>query len=121
MQWLMEMPTVGGKVIPAHAMLSDRADDLIGAKLEEWRGDFNETQPHTSLGFMTPADEGPDLSFWPDTKPGKGQTESADDDGKAATQNRKVVATPIVRRASGVTNCSKPPAASKGRSAMPVT
>jgi hypothetical protein len=34
MQWLMEMPTVGGKVIPAHAMLPDRADDLIGAKLK---------------------------------------------------------------------------------------
>lgn len=22
---------------------------------------------------ITPADEGPDLSFWPDTKPGQGQ------------------------------------------------
>jgi hypothetical protein len=72
MHWLMEMPTVGGKVIPAHAMLPDRADDLIGAKLAEWRGDFNETQPHTSLGFIKPADEGLDFSFWADTFPGQG-------------------------------------------------
>jgi putative transposase len=25
-------------------------------KLEAWRRDFNETRPHTSLGFMTPAE-----------------------------------------------------------------
>lgn len=29
------------------------------------RRDFNETRPHTSLGFMTPADEVLDRSFWP--------------------------------------------------------
>ena len=34
MQWLMEMPAEGGSVTPAHAMLPDRADDLIGAKLK---------------------------------------------------------------------------------------
>ena len=42
--------------------------DDARAKLEAWRRDFNETRPHTSPGFMTPADEAPDLSFWPDTK-----------------------------------------------------
>ena len=30
-------------------------DDARG-KIEAWRRDFNETRPHTSLGFMTPAD-----------------------------------------------------------------
>jgi hypothetical protein len=58
--------------------------DDARAKLETWRRDFNETRPHTSLGFMmpaefassavvNPADEGPDLSYWPDTKPGQDQ------------------------------------------------
>lgn len=30
-------------------------DDARG-KIEAWRRDFNETRPHTSLGFMMPAD-----------------------------------------------------------------
>ena len=57
--------------------------DDARAKIEAWRRDFNESRPHTSLGFMTPAefassagvnpaDEGPDLSFWADTNPGQG-------------------------------------------------
>ncbi|TDW64830.1 putative transposase [Novosphingobium sp. PhB55] len=39
--------------------------------IEAWRTDFNETRPHTSLGF-TPADEKPDLSFWPVAELGQG-------------------------------------------------
>lgn len=38
--------------------------DDARSKIEAWRTDFNETRPHTSLG-LTPADEAPDLSFWP--------------------------------------------------------
>ncbi len=48
-------------------------DDAKG-KIEAWRRDFNETRPHTSLGFMTPADEAPESSFWLDTNPEQGQT-----------------------------------------------
>jgi putative transposase len=39
--------------------------DDARSKVEAWRTDFNQPQPHTSLRFMTPADEPPDLSFWP--------------------------------------------------------
>ncbi|QHD69752.1 transposase [Sphingobium yanoikuyae] len=28
--------------------------DDARSKIEAWRTDFNETRPHTSLGFMTP-------------------------------------------------------------------
>lgn len=48
--------------------------DDARAKLKTWRRDFNETQPHTSLGLVTAADEEPDLSLWPDTKPVQGQS-----------------------------------------------
>jgi putative transposase len=30
--------------------------DDASSKIEAWRTDFNETRPHTSLGFMTPAE-----------------------------------------------------------------
>ena len=30
--------------------------DDARSKIEAWRTDFNETRPHTSLGFMTPAE-----------------------------------------------------------------
>lgn len=30
--------------------------DDARAKIEAWRTDLNETRPHTSLGFMTPAE-----------------------------------------------------------------
>lgn len=54
------------------------------AKIEAWRRDYNETRPHTSLGFRTPAefassagvnpaDEAPDLAFRLEGKPGQGQ------------------------------------------------
>lgn len=46
-------------------------DDAKG-KIEAWRRDFNETRPHPSLGFMTPADEAPESSFWLDANPGQG-------------------------------------------------
>jgi putative transposase len=46
--------------------------DDARAKPEAWRRDFNEARPHVTPGFLTPADEAPDLSFWPDTKPGQG-------------------------------------------------
>lgn len=56
--------------------------DDARAKIEAWRQDFNESRPHISLGFMTPAefassagvpaDEAPELSFWADTNPGQG-------------------------------------------------
>jgi putative transposase len=58
-------------------------DDARG-KIEACRRDFNESRPHTSLGFMmlpsllhrlglTPGDETSDLSFWADTNLGQGQ------------------------------------------------
>ena len=43
-------------------------------KIEAWRWDFNETRPHTSLGFMTLADEAPESSFGLDANPGQGQS-----------------------------------------------
>ncbi len=51
--------------------------DDARAKLDAWRRVFNETRPHTSLGFMTPADKAPDLSFGLDTIPGQGQSSHA--------------------------------------------
>jgi putative transposase len=44
--------------------------DEARSKIEVWRTDFNESRPHTSLGFITPADEALDLSFWPEAIPG---------------------------------------------------
>jgi hypothetical protein len=52
------------------------AERCAPAKLGAWRRDFNEIRRHKSLGFMTPADEGPYLSSWPDTKLGQGQRAS---------------------------------------------
>ncbi|WP_374550495.1 integrase core domain-containing protein [Sphingobium yanoikuyae] len=43
------------------------------SKIEAWRTALNETRPHTSLGFMTPADEAADISFWPVAELGQGQ------------------------------------------------
>ena len=47
--------------------------DNARAKVEAWRRGFNQTRPYTSQEVITPADEAPDLSFWPNTKPGQGQ------------------------------------------------
>ena len=44
--------------------------DDARANLGAWRRDFNKARPHTILGFLTPAAEAPDLSFWLDTKLG---------------------------------------------------
>ncbi|PZU56963.1 MAG: hypothetical protein DI547_14830 [Sphingobium sp.] len=56
--------------------------EFISRALDHWAYinrvalDFNETRPHTSLGFMTPADEAPNLSFWPVAGLGPGHDEN---------------------------------------------
>ncbi len=43
------------------------------AKIDAWWADFNESRPHSSLWFLTPADEPPDLSLWPEVFSRQGQ------------------------------------------------
>jgi putative transposase len=44
--------------------------DGARSKIEAWRRDYNECRPHTSLGWMTPAEFASSVGLTPQMKPG---------------------------------------------------